>query len=133
MTESFLAPLWPILVPYCGMDIRKSHFSLISGTFSFGGCWCQPMLLFWKLVDETQISKPLEATRHHNLTKSLILLPFRAIWFRPFQYDTPCRFVVSEFVTTCDELKPFSPWLFSYWRFFQIQTWAEPHFNSQFT
>ena len=33
------------------------------------------MSLFWKLVDETQISKSLEATRHHNSTKLLILLP----------------------------------------------------------
>ena len=27
-------------------------------TFSIGGCWGQPMLLFWKPVDETQMSKP---------------------------------------------------------------------------
>ena len=46
MAGSLLAPEWPILVPYCGMDIRKSHFSLISGTFSVGGCWgqhCKPI------------------------------------------------------------------------------------------
>ena len=50
------------------------------------------------------MSTPPKATRHHNSTKLLILLPLRAIQFRPFQYDTPCRFVVSEFVTICDEL-----------------------------
>ena len=33
------------------------------------------------LVDETQMSKPPEATRHHNSTKLLILLPLRAIYF----------------------------------------------------
>ena len=32
-----------------------------------------------------------EATRHQNSTKLQILLPFRAIQFRPFQYDTPCK------------------------------------------
>ena len=37
-------------------------------TFFVGGCWGQPMLHFWKLVDETQIYEPPEATRHHNLT-----------------------------------------------------------------
>ena len=49
-------------------------------TFSVRGCWGQLMLLFWKLVDETQMSKPLEATRHHNSTKLLIFLPLRAIY-----------------------------------------------------
>jgi hypothetical protein len=32
------------------------------------------MLLFSKLVDETQMSKPPEATRHHNSRKLLIPL-----------------------------------------------------------
>ena len=44
-----------------------------------GGCWGQPMLVFWKLVDEAQMSKSLEATRHHDSTKLLTLLPLRAI------------------------------------------------------
>ena len=79
MAGSFLAPQWPILVPYCGMDIRKSHFSVISGTFSVGGCSGQPKLFFSKLVDETQMSKPLKATRHHNSRKFLTFLPLRAI------------------------------------------------------
>ena len=33
---------------------------------------------------------PLEATRHHNLIKLLILLPLRAIYFRTFQCEIPC-------------------------------------------
>ena len=37
------------------------------------------------------MSTPPKATKHHNSTKNFILLPFRAIQFRPFQYDTPCR------------------------------------------
>ena len=90
MVWSSLAPKWPLPVPFCGMDCQKSNFSLISDTLSVGGCWSQPMLLFWKLVDETQMSKPPEATRQHNSAKSLLLLPRRTIWFRPFQYDIPC-------------------------------------------
>ena len=59
----FLAPKWPILVLFCGMDLQKSNFSLISDALFVRGCWSQLMLLFWKLVDETQMSKPLEPTR----------------------------------------------------------------------
>ena len=59
-------------------------------TFPFGGCWGQSMLLFWKLVDKTQISKPLEPTRHHNSIKLLILLPLRAYLVCTLQYETPC-------------------------------------------
>ena len=94
MVRSSLAPKWSKTVPFCGMDHQKSNFLLISGSLSFGGCWGQPMVLFWKLVDETQISPPPEATRHHSLTKSWILLPLRAIYLRPFQCDTPCRQLV---------------------------------------
>ena len=53
-------------------------------TFSVRGCWGQPMLLFWELVDETQMSKPPEHTRHHDSRKLLILLPLRAIYFSTF-------------------------------------------------
>ena len=60
-------------------------------TFSIGGCWGQPMLLFWKLVDKTQMYKPLEPTRHHNLIKLLILLPLRAELLFILQYEIPCR------------------------------------------
>ena len=50
MVGSSLAPKWPIWAPFCGMDHQKSNFSLISDTFSVGGCWGQPMLFFWKMV-----------------------------------------------------------------------------------
>ena len=49
------------------------------------------MLLFWKLVEETQMSKSLEGTRHHNSTKLLIFLPLRAIYFYLLHYETPCN------------------------------------------
>ena len=59
-------------------------------TFSVGGCWCQPMLFFWKLVDKTQMSTPPEPTRDHKSMKLLIFLPLRAFYFSTFQYETPC-------------------------------------------
>ena len=60
-------------------------------TFSVGGRGGQLMLFFWKLIRETQISKPPEATRYHNSTKLSIFLPLRVIYFSTFQYDTPLR------------------------------------------
>ena len=60
-------------------------------TFPFGGCWGQSMLLFWKLVDETQISKPPEPTRHHNSIKLLIPLSLRAELLFTLHYEIPCR------------------------------------------
>ena len=64
---------------------------LYLSTFPVGGCWGQLMLLFWKLVHETQISKPLEATRHHISTKLLVFLPLRADLLCTLHYETPCR------------------------------------------
>ena len=55
------------------------------------GCWGQPMSFFWKLVDKTQMCNPPEATRHHSQIKSLIPLPLRAIYFRTFQCEIPCK------------------------------------------
>ena len=54
------------------------HWYLVL-TLSVGGCWGQQILLFWKLVDETQMSKPPESNRHHNSRKLSILLSLRAI------------------------------------------------------
>ena len=79
---SSMASKWPLPVLFCGMNHQKYKFSLIYGTFSVGGCWGQPMLLFWKLVDETQIFKPPEPTRHHYSRKLPILLPLKDIYFR---------------------------------------------------
>ena len=60
-------------------------------TFSVGGCWGQPMLLFWKLIHKTQMSNPPEAASYRiNPTKLLNLLPLRAIFFYSFHYETPC-------------------------------------------
>ena len=87
MVGSFLATKWPILIRFCWIVHQKSKFSLISDTSSVGGCWGQPILLFWKLVDETQMVKPPEPTIYHNSKRYLILLPLRAIDFRSFHYE----------------------------------------------
>ena len=89
--ESLSIALGPIPVPFLGIDHHKSNFSLISDTLSVGGCGGQPMLLFWKLVDETQISKPPEPTMNHNSIKWLILLPLRAELLFTLQYEIPCK------------------------------------------
>ena len=64
-------------------------------TFSVRGCWGQPMILFWKLIDETQISKPPEPTKHYNAIKLWILLPLRADLLCTLQCEIPCTKVRS--------------------------------------
>ena len=63
--------------------------------FSVGGCWGQPMLLFWKLVDETQMGIPRDHAGRDILSKLLILLPLRAVYFRSYHYETPCRSLIN--------------------------------------
>ena len=52
--------------PFLLNGSSKSNFFTDFSNFSVGGFWGQPMLLFWKWIDDTQISKPPEATGHHN-------------------------------------------------------------------
>ena len=70
---------------------NKVYFS----TFPVGGYWGQLILLFRKLVHESQISKPLKATRHHNSTKLLVFLPLRANLLCTLHYETPCIYRIS--------------------------------------
>jgi len=80
----------------------KIQFFTDFSTFSAGGCWGQPMLLFWRLGQETQMSTPPEATRHRILTQLLVLLHLRAIYFGTFQYETPCSsFNLSKLYLEC--------------------------------
>ena len=110
MLWSSLAPKWLIPVPFCGMDHQKSNFLLIFDTLSVGGCWGQPMLLFWKLIDETQISKPPEPTMHHNSIKLWILLSLSADLLYILQYETPCMTITGLF--QCDSwCLPTQNWL----------------------
>ena len=71
--------------------VESWNFRLSFGTFSVGGCWGQPMPFFWKLVDETQISAPPEAARHHKPKRILVLLSLRANLNIQFRSETPCR------------------------------------------
>ena len=91
MIWSSMAPKWPIIVIFCGMDNQKSKFLLIHGIFSVRGCWGQSRLLFWKLDDESQISKTQDHTDtfKHNLTS--IFLSVRPKLLLTFQYEIPCK------------------------------------------
>ena len=79
MVWSSMAPKWPIIVFFFGMDHQKSNFSLIYGTLSDGGCWGQPMLFFQNLVDETQMPKPQKYTDTFILTKKLFIVGLRGL------------------------------------------------------
>ena len=90
MVGSSLAPTLSIMVPFNRMDHQKFNFSLIFDTFSVGGCWGQPMLLFWKLVDETQISKPQNHTDTFIQNLTSIFLSVRPKLLVTFHYEIPC-------------------------------------------
>ena len=69
-----------ILMFWKNIDLVDSWFIILKfTTFFVGGCWGQLMLLFRKLVDETQMSTTPEATSYHSSRKFSILLPLRAI------------------------------------------------------
>ena len=59
-------------------------------TFSVGGCWGQPMLLFWKLVliIKMSTSQDFKTTFKYNLT--CIFLSVRAQLKKPLCPRTPC-------------------------------------------
>ena len=67
-----LKPQWPLQLPFCTIYISTKIFFTDISTFSVSGCWGQRMLLFWTLLDETQMPKPLEAPRHNNSKKMSI-------------------------------------------------------------
>ena len=52
------------------------------------------MLLSFKLVDETQISKPSEPPRHQYSMKLWILLPLRADLLFTLQCEIPCNSIL---------------------------------------
>ena len=91
--------------PFLGNGPSKIQFFTDISTISVGGCWGQPMSLFWKLVDETQMPTTPEATSHHSSRKFSILLPLRAIQNYSFHYETPCNWSCSE----CKEINRICP------------------------
>ena len=48
------------------------------------------MILFGKLVDETQMGNPCDHATRDIASKLSIFLPPRANYFRSYQYETPC-------------------------------------------
>ena len=71
--------------------IKNPNFHWCMVPLSFGGCWGQPILLFWKLVDETQILWPHEYTSTFKRNLTCIFLSVRAILKETFQCETPCK------------------------------------------
>ena len=69
--------------------VESQNIPLNSSTFSVGDCRGQPMLLFWKLVDETQILKPPEPTIYHDSKKKFDPSTPQS-HLRSFHYETPC-------------------------------------------
>ena len=80
--DNFLVESWNIMLNF--------------RTFSVGGCWGQPRLLFWKLVDETQISKPLEPIRHQNSKKYWSFYPSELNYFSHFSMRYPVLTIPSD-------------------------------------
>ena len=54
--------------------------------------WRQPMLLYWKLVDETQMGNPRVHAARDISSKFSLFLPLRDVYFPPYHYETPCIF-----------------------------------------
>ena len=51
------------------------------------------MLLFSKLVDETQMGNPRDHAVRDISSQFSIFLPLRAIYFRSYHYETPCKLI----------------------------------------
>ena len=75
--------------------IIKIHVDF--STFSVGGCWGQPMLLFQKLVDETQMPKPQEYTDIFILTKKLFLVGLWGLQSISNPVERPCSMCTKNF------------------------------------
>ena len=74
--------------------IKIQFFHLYLIPFSWRLCWGRQILLFHKMIIVTQISNPPESAMDLDLLKLRILLPFIAIYFRSFRYETPCTKLV---------------------------------------
>ena len=87
---SSLAPKCPIPVPYCGIDYQKSKFSQIYVSLFVGGCGGQNMLLFWKLIDETQMPQSQECTDAIIMIYKLFLVDLWVCYFISNPNGRPC-------------------------------------------
>ena len=69
MVGSSLAPKWPILVPFCGMDHQKSNFSLILALFLLEAVEANRCYFFENWVKKLKcphLLKPLGTIFQHN-------------------------------------------------------------------
>ena len=92
MVWSSMTWKWPIPVLFCGMNHQKYKFPLISVSFSVGGCWGQNMLLFWKLVDETQIPQSQEYTDTFKQSRTCTFLSIRGNLKYTLCHEGPCNY-----------------------------------------
>ena len=60
------------------------------GSISVGGCRGQPMLLFWKTIDKTQMSKPLKCAASFFKTWRSILVGHFGFQSVLLEIETPC-------------------------------------------
>ena len=63
---------------------------MIFGTLTFRGCGGQPLALVRNIRVKSQMPIAPERAFEEKSTKLLILLPFRTIYNRTFQCETPC-------------------------------------------
>ena len=69
---------------------RIMKIPLNFSNFSFGGWWGQPISLFWKLVDETQIGTLRKYTDAFIIIKKLFLGGLRGLQSDSIWYEIPC-------------------------------------------
>ena len=84
MVGSSLAPKWPILVPFCGMDHQKSNFSLILALFlseAVEASRCYFFENWWMKLKCPLLLKPLATIVQENYQSFYPSEPFRIIHF----------------------------------------------------
>ena len=82
--RSFLAPKWPILVPFCGMDHQKSNFLLILALFLLAAVEASRCYFFenwWIKLKCPLLLKPLGTIVQENSQSFYPSEPFRIIHF----------------------------------------------------
>ena len=97
----------PIPIPKLSADTIYRYRNSVDTTLrgkrinNFVKLWCLVASGQPANANETQMSKPPDANKHHNSTKLLSLLLLRAIYFSRFQYKTPCVIIypVTSFFT----------------------------------
>ena len=90
MIASCLAPNWPKRMPFCELDHQKSKFLLVSGNFDVRRCWGQPIFLFWKNIDKTQMSPSPECAATFFWTWKSTLVGHLGLWSMSYRVGTPC-------------------------------------------